>query len=635
MQQQKENGLEVLKVFETIPSMCLILSPNLVILTASNLYLERTLKTREGISGKYLFDVFPVDETNKNSYALRDSLQNVLQIKKQHQLPVAYLLDQYWESTNTPVLDTNGEILYLIHSTIDVTPQILTENSLKVSLEKQTTAASKSVQLSRRIEKLFADLPARIAVLSGPELIYEFVNPMYHQHFGYLDLIGKPVIEVLPEMANHPVYQELKKVYQTGLTYEGKEIPVKLFNHQEQIFKDYYFNIMYQARLDEHGKVNGVLSFSYDITELVNARNSEHMKDEFLSIASHELKTPLTSIKAFNQLMQRSSDVNKLHNYAQKSAENITRLGRLISDLLDVTKLNAGKMQYTMQEFNFSEMLADVVDNVQLVSSSHKINLKKGSSILYNGDKIRIEQVLSNFLTNAIKYSPKSDRVNVEFKVLLNNIIVSIQDFGIGIDQHDMDHLFERYYRADNKTMHFEGLGLGLFISSEILKRHNGSFWIESTLGVGSKFFFRLPLPKSIIALPSRNDPDYYVDEYTTVKFNEKTSCIEADWTGFQNAESIQSGCLKILSMIKAFKAKKLLADNSHVPGSWSEATDWLREIWLPMVEKEGLRHFAWIHSPSSFSKLSVGKSTGSAKGLLQIMLFQDYQEALNWITPI
>lgn len=632
MQQQKEPGPEVLKVFETIPAMHLILSPQLTILTASNLYLEYTQKSRKDIAGRYIFDVFPVDEYDVNSYSLRDSLHAILETKKQHQLPVAYFMHRYWLSLNTPVLDENSEIFYLIHSTNDVTTETLAENNLKLSLKNQTAAASKSVQLSRRIEKLFADLPARIAILSGPDLIYEFINPMYHQHFGYRDLIGKPFIEALPEIADHPIYQEIQKVYQTGVTYEGKEVLIKLFNNQEQIAREYYFNIMYQARLDENGQVNGILSFSYDITELVNARNKEHMKDEFLAVASHELKTPLTSIKAFNQLMQRSTDVGKLQTFALKSAENIMRLDRLVSDLLDVTKINAGKMQYDMQEFDFNEMLSEVVDNVQHTSTSHKINFVSMEEVLYKGDKIRIEQVVSNFLTNAIKYSPNSNHIDVECQVLLNNIVVSFQDFGIGIDRIDMDHLFERYYRADNTSMNFEGLGLGLFISSEILKRHNGSFWIESILGEGSKFFFRLPLPKLIIALPLRDEPDYYVDEYITIKFNQEERCVEADWTGFQDTESIQSSCLKIRNMLSLYQAKKLIADNSHVPGSWSEATDWLSEIWLPVMEKEGLTHLAWVHSPTSFSRLSVDKSTFRMKGLLDISLFQDYRQARDWI---
>jgi signal transduction histidine kinase len=254
---------------------------------------------------------------------------------------------------------------------------------------------------------------------------------------------------------------------------------------------------MYQARLDENGAVNGILSFAYDVTELVSARKLEeeqYKKDEFLSIASHELKTPLTSIKAFNQLMQRTNNIDTLKSFISKSEHNILRLDKLVGDLLDVTKINAGKMQYNMHFFDFEEMLRQTIDNVQHTSATHQLILEHHEPVKYIGDRIRIEQVVSNFLTNAIKYSPGANRVIINCYVKDEHIIVSVQDFGIGITSDDMSHLFERYHRISNASMHFEGLGLGLFICSEILNRHQGSFWIESELNAGSTFYFKLPL---------------------------------------------------------------------------------------------------------------------------------------------
>jgi signal transduction histidine kinase len=120
--------------------------------------------------------------------------------------------------------------------------------------------------------------------------------------------------------------------------------------------------------------------------------------------------------------------------------------------------------------------------------------LQNAVDLNYLGDHYRLEQVLNNFLTNAIKYSPDGEKIIVDSKIENNNVIVSVQDFGIGIAKKDLDHLFDRYYRVDNTAMHFEGLGLGLFISSEILKGHKGRFWIDSEEGVGSTFYFQLPL---------------------------------------------------------------------------------------------------------------------------------------------
>lgn len=508
LKEQQEPLPEMLKVFEHVPSLYLILSKELIILTASDPFIQITAKKREDIQGKYIYDIFPVDEHIADSIAIRTSLSKVIETKLPDQLPLGRydlpdpddrekIKEHYWHSLNTPVLDSDGEILYIIHSTRELTAQIIAERELKISLEKQIKEASRSAQLSKRLEKLFADLPARIAILSGPDFIYEYINPVYHQHFGYRDLIGKSFLEALPELVNHQVVQELRKVYETGVTFDGQEICIPLSNIEGQPPVDRYFNIMYQARLDENGTVNGILSFAYDITELVNARKLEeeqYKKDEFLSIASHELKTPLTSIKAFNQLMQRTNDLDKLKSFVTKSAGNILRLDKLIGDLLDVTKINAGKMQYNMHFFDFDEMLKQTIENVQYTAITHQIVLEHHEAVSFVGDRIRLEQVVSNFLTNAIKYSPGANRVLVNSRIKDNDVVVSIQDFGIGINATDMDHLFERYYRINNSSMHFEGLGLGLFISSEILNRHQGSFWIESEPKQGSTFYFRLPI---------------------------------------------------------------------------------------------------------------------------------------------
>lgn len=227
----------------------------------------------------------------------------------------------------------------------------------------------------------------------------------------------------------------------------------------------------------------------YEEVKMLNIK-----KDEFLSIASHELKTPLTSIKAFNQLMRRTGDPEKLTAFVEKSAEHILKLEKLVNDLLDVTKINAGKLQYNMQTFNFRQMLADSIESVQPTTTSHEIILKTAIDVAYTGDRLRLEQVLNNFLTNAVKYSPNGQKVIVDAVLEGASIVVSVQDFGIGISQDHLNRLFERFYRVDNTAMRFDGLGLGLFISSEILKRHLGDFWIDSELGKGSTFYFKLPL---------------------------------------------------------------------------------------------------------------------------------------------
>jgi PAS domain S-box-containing protein len=366
-------------------------------------------------------------------------------------------------------------------------------------------------------------------------------------------------------------------------------------------------------------------------TNIEVQKNNEQRKDEFLSIASHELKTPLTSIKAFNQLMVRAENVTELQGHLKKSSDNILRLEKLIDDLLDVTKITAGKMKYNMDEFNFSEMVDDVVDGFKLIAVNHELVNTRNEDVVYLGDRFRLEQVLNNFLSNAVKYSPNGKKVIIESYLEQDNLVVSVQDFGIGIAKHEINRLFERYYRVDNTEMRFEGLGLGLFIASEILKRHNGTFWLDTEEGIGSTFYFRLPISATQFnRVKERNDS--YEDESIIIKYNKEANRLELDWIGHQNLETVRHGCLKTLELILRFKISKILNNNLRVVGSWSEASDWVGKVFFPMMEKKGVRSVAWIYSPNVFSQLSANKSVDVAIGQINTQFFTTVEEAEQWI---
>jgi PAS domain S-box-containing protein len=255
---------------------------------------------------------------------------------------------------------------------------------------------------------------------------------------------------------------------------------------------------------DIDGKFAGFIGSIIDITEQELAQQAEKelsaKKDEFLSIASHELKTPLTSVKAFIQLIEKSlNEDDKAYQFVLKASKNLKRLEILIADLLDVSKINAGKLTYHIKEFDFHQMLEESIASIQNISPTHQINLLASVNVNLYGDKFRIEQVIYNFLSNAIKYSPNAKEVDVFAKVQNDNLVVAIKDYGIGISDEHISHISDRYFRVDKTAMVFQGLGLGLFISKEIINRHKGEFWIESELGKGSTFYFSLPLssPKS------------------------------------------------------------------------------------------------------------------------------------------
>jgi PAS domain S-box-containing protein len=367
-------------------------------------------------------------------------------------------------------------------------------------------------------------------------------------------------------------------------------------------------------------------------TDIELQKSNEQRKDEFLSIASHELKTPLTSIKAFNQLMQRLTDPERMSGFVKRSADQIFRLEKLINDLLDVTRINAGKVVYDRQPFDFPAMVKEAIDSVQMKANSHQIWLEQVDAATYTGDRLRLEQVMNNLLTNAVKYSPAGGRILVRCQLVDDSIIVSVQDFGIGIAEDHLDKLFDRYYRVDNTAMRFEGLGLGLFISSEILKRHDGTFWIESKEGEGSTFYFRLSLKNSQAVTPLVNNSGYYHDSSITVNYNREKARLDVDWTGFQDLASVQRGGAIMLRMLADHKVNKVFNDNRRVLGNWSEAADWAGKEWFPAMEKAGLKYFAWIFSHSIFSRLSAEKSVDMKEGHVITQFFTDEVEADRWL---
>lgn len=247
-----------------------------------------------------------------------------------------------------------------------------------------------------------------------------------------------------------------------------------------------------------------VLSISAMILAAVASERKEleERRDEFISIASHELKTPLTTIKGYtqilNQFLQKIHD-KKILLYLGKMEEQLNRLTKLVNDLLNVSKIQTNKLVLQKEEFKIDDLIKSIIEEMQL-TSKHQIIFESGS----RGkrvwvDKYRISEVLINLLTNAIKFSPRSDKIYVRTSFDAN-IVVSVQDFGIGITKKDKDRIFQRFFQADTKIRRsFQGLGLGLYISSEIIRQHGGTIWMDSVKGKGSTVFFSLPLGRGKI----------------------------------------------------------------------------------------------------------------------------------------
>jgi PAS domain S-box-containing protein len=246
---------------------------------------------------------------------------------------------------------------------------------------------------------------------------------------------------------------------------------------------------------DETGKIQMWVGSSTDIQEI---KEQDQQKDYFISLASHELKTPITSIKAYTQMLQATYS-NSSDAFLTKSLgvvdKQIVKLTNLISDLLDLSKIKSGSLTLHKENFQVNEFIQETIDEIKHINPDYEIAFSKGVNTLLYADRDRIGQVLINLLTNAIKYSPQCGKIKVESLIKNNTLIVSVEDYGIGINKDDQQKIFERFYRVEGRNEKtFPGFGIGLFISMEIIRRHNGNIAVKSELGKGSLFYFSIPL---------------------------------------------------------------------------------------------------------------------------------------------
>ncbi|WP_423147845.1 ATP-binding protein [Rubrolithibacter danxiaensis] len=610
------------KIFDLSEALFLILEPDppvFTILEVNEAYLKATNHKRDDLLGKGVFEIYPDDPNHtetRNIGTLRQSLYTVLKSKKSDKLkpqrfdmPVTgtgIFEKRYWTATNTPVFDSDGNIIHIINSPVDIT--------------ELYTLTAKVEENERNFRQLVEESPIPMAVFREPDMKLELANQaMFDVLQKDNSIYGKPFLEFMPEMSNQPFSALLDNVYKTGSTYSEKEAIVHI--NVKGKSKSFYFDYTYKALKSGDGHVSGILVMAVDVTQQVldrkkikeseerlrlavenaeagifdtdivtgksicslkhanifgyqdnneewsldklyehiltedledfkncffnalktgdlnvvvrikrvddivrwinimgkvqyNSKNApvrivgtttditekkelEQRKDELIGIVSHELKTPVTSMKAFAQLVDRKLKQNQEKDASEMFAKvllQIEKLFVLIQDLLDVSRLDAGKLQLRKSKYLFNELARETALEIESIYS-HQIIVEDTDDIYCYGDKERTGQVLTNLLTNAVKYSPGQDKVLLRIKTDGSQLQCSIQDFGIGIPREKQKHLFERFYRiTEGRNTSISGLGLGLYISAEIIKGQNGKIWFESEAGKGSTFYFSLPL---------------------------------------------------------------------------------------------------------------------------------------------
>jgi PAS domain S-box-containing protein len=396
------------------------------------------------------------------------------------------------------ILNEEGAVIKMIGTGQDVTE----ERRIRAKLIESNEILA---QRNQFVEKLL-DSSLDLITVVDKELRIISVNKkaaLIIAEYYSGELTGRKITEVNPRLLGSQYYQDLLKAFDGEVIIRDKVKSAV----SEQYYEHNYIPLQNMA-----GEVYAVMTISHDITDSVRQleqlrklAESDKLKSDFIKMASHELKTPVTSIKGYVQLVLSALHKNEEEKPLSPSLiklslvnidKQVNRLTRLLSELLDLSKIETGKLELSKEVFNLNELVIDTVQDVLYSDTKHAINIFHDFGCKIYGDKDRIGQVLINLLTNAIKYSPGSDKVEVWIKqAKKGKVSISIKDYGIGIAKKYQSKIFERFYRVEDKTEQtFPGFGIGLFLAKEIVEQHEGSINFTSEKDKGSMFTVTLPV---------------------------------------------------------------------------------------------------------------------------------------------
>lgn len=641
------------------PHIVLKADPPAFTIVACNDAYEKIINTKErDIIGKPMKEIGNADEINiDNRTLIKDSLNRAIKENTVVKLPaVRYDLADingniteptWWQTRYTPVCIEPGKVDYLLCTICDITDEVVSREAvkkanekerafymvqtlnhelhqsqkdlflLKNELEQRVIRRTKALAESEeRFREMIQQCPVAMLVTRGPDMIFEVANQAMLDVLGKdASIIGKPTLEVMPELKGQPILDTLYNTYKTGKEWTGYEQPVTISRDGKA--QNVYFNISFNP-LFENGEIVGVLQSGIEVTEQVTARQAtaeserkirdildtlpeiawtntpdgevtfynqqwytytgldfetsrswgwkevihpddiqynldtlasilknekesefeirerradgryrwhlvrirpfkidgvvqlwvgtatdihelkevQQQKDDFISIASHELKTPITSLKASIQLLNRIKDDSfpKIAlDLIKQSDKSMQKVSTLVEDLLNAGKYSQGHLKLRKTSFNIAQLVNDCCPNIR-AEGIYSIKTEGDLSLQINADADRVDQVVINLVNNAVKYAPESKEIVITIEKANDMAKVTVTDQGPGIAADKLPHLFDRYYRIATNGYQNSGLGIGLYISKEIIKKHGGKIGVVSEPGKGSSFWFMLPI---------------------------------------------------------------------------------------------------------------------------------------------
>ena len=365
---------------------------------------------------------------------------------------------------------------------------------LNDELEDTVRARTSELLISREHFRLLANNIPQMTWTSLPNGEANFYNQQWYD-YTKLDKIQASALPL--EHVLHPddlenTTEKYKKSLESGHIFEVEN---RYKNGNDGTYR-WHLNRAIPLRNDE----GEIILWIGTATDIEDQKREMERKDDFIGIASHELKTPLTSLKGYLQLIasyKKDELPVAVKTYSDKANISINKLQHLVNDLLDVSKIQAGRLEYRLDKIDISGVIAASIENAAHIYPQFEFENEAQLSYIVNANPERLEQVLMNLINNAVKYSPDSKRIIIKSTLRKNKVRVSVIDFGIGLSAEQIERIFERFYRVEDKKFMTSGLGMGLYISTEIINAHQGKIGVESEPGKGSTFYFDLPLAEA------------------------------------------------------------------------------------------------------------------------------------------
>lgn len=455
--------------------ICIISVDNLIVEVVNDSYLELVGKTLSELQGKAIWEGVPeaadlyapiLEKVVKTGITFHAKEHEIMLVR--NGVEEIVFLDFVYE----PITDIDGKITSIMVIAIEMTDMVSGRRSIE-SAEERARLAIEAAQIGTFDLDMITN-----ALLSSQRCanIFGFDHPVARE---VLASVLHPDDKVIVEEAHKAAIKKGELFYEARVIWPDKS------THWIRVQGKMYYNA---NNIPER-----LLGTVLDITEF---KRLQQQKDDFISVASHELKTPMTNISASIQLLGRIIKTDptseKVPLFINKANSSLMKMQQLVESLLNVSKITAGQLALNKTWFKVSDMIDDCCDHVRM-EGKFELETTGDKELEIYADKHKLDQVMVNLVNNAVKYAENSTRIVINISKLGDMVKVLVQDFGRGIPADKIPHLFERYYRVDANGLQYSGLGLGLYISADIIERHGGKIGAESQEGKGSVFWFTIP----------------------------------------------------------------------------------------------------------------------------------------------